>query len=185
VITGHLGVAAATRGGWRRASLVWLIAGSIAPDALDVGYALIGFCNPDGRYSHTIPIAALLALLLGGTAFVATRSRATAMATAAMVLLHLPPDLVTGHKAYWFGGPMLGLHLYAWPLADFVVEAVVLIAGWWILRRSGAGPRWATSRVALAGLLLVQAVVDTAGIVMKPSACSSTTARAPLVRLHS
>ena len=173
MITGHLGVAAAARGGWKRASLVWLIAGSVAPDALDVGYAIVGVCNRDGSYSHSVPIAALLALLLGAAAFTATKSRATAVLTAAMVLLHLPPDFITGYKVYWPDGPKVGLYLYQRPLADFVVEVVVLTAGWWLLRRSGAGPRWAASRVTLAGLLLLQAGVDAAGVGVKPNACSS------------
>jgi membrane-bound metal-dependent hydrolase YbcI (DUF457 family) len=180
VITGHLGVAAGARGGWKRASLVWLIAGSVAPDVLDVGYAAVGVCNPDGRYSHTVPIAVLLALLLGGAAYAVTKSRATALATAVMVLLHLPADLVTGYKVYWPGGPLLGLHLYERPLADFVVEALVLTGGWWVLRHSDAGPLWATSRVTLAVLLLAQAIADTAGVRVKPSGCYSVRATAAL-----
>lgn len=165
-------MAAAARGGWKSASLIWLIAGSVAPDLLDIGYAVVGVCNPDGRYSHTVPIVALLALLFGGAAFATTRSRTTALATAAMVLLHLPPDLVTGYKVYWPGGPMLGLRLYERPLADFLVEAVVLGAGWWLLRRWGAAPRWATSGVTLAGLLLVQGIIDGAAIRAKPNGCA-------------
>jgi hypothetical protein len=179
VITGHLGVAAAARGGWKRASLPWLIAGSVAPDALDVGYAIAGVCNRDGIYSHTVPVAALLALVLCGAAFAATKSRATAVLTAVMVLLHLPPDFVTGYKVYWPGGPRVGLYLYQWPLADFVVEAVVLTAGWWLLRRSGAGPSWAASRATLAGLLLLQGGVDAAGVGVKPNACPSTATNRP------
>lgn len=171
MITGHLGVAAATRSGWPRTSLIWLIAGSIAPDLLDISYAAVGFCNPDGLYSHTVPVAALLALLLGGAAFAATKSRATALGTAVMVLLHLPPDLVTGYKVYWPGGSRLGLDLYDRPLLDFAVEALVLAAGWWLLRHSGTAPRWATSVATLTALLIVQGVADGLQGPLKPSAC--------------
>lgn len=164
-------MAAAGRSGWRSASLVWLVVGSIAPDLLDVAYAALGICNPDGSYSHTVPIATLLALLLGGTAFLATRSRATAMATGVMVLLHLPPDLVTGYKVYWPGGPMIGLRLYRMRFADFVVEAGVVTTGWWLLRHSGAGPRWAASRRALAVVLLAQGLADVSAFGLKPTAC--------------
>jgi hypothetical protein len=175
VITGHLGVAAAARSGWRRTSLPWLLAGSIAPDVLDVGYAVVGVCSPHGLYSHTVPVIALLAPLLGIAAFFVTGSRATAVATGAMVVLHLPPDLVTGHKLYWPGGPLMGLDLYTKPLADFIIEAIVLATGWWLLRRAADAPRWATARLTLAALLLVQGTADVSKVSWKPTACETET----------
>jgi hypothetical protein len=174
VIVGHVGVAAATKSVWRRTSLPWLLVGSVAPDLVDVGFALAGVCNPYGLYSHTVPAAALIAAAIGGAAFLTTDSRATGVASALMVLLHLPPDLVTGHKIFWPGGPMLGLDVYSRPLLDFAIEAPILILGWWLLRRSRSGPWWATSPLVLLVLLGGQAFLDLAvreGA--KPSACLS------------
>lgn len=171
MITGHLGVAAAARSGWKNASLIWLMAGSVAPDVLDLTYAALRVCNPQGRYSHTLPVVVPLALLVGGVAFLATRSRATGLATALMVLLHLPPDLITGYKEYWPGGPMLGLDLYRRPLLDVLLEAAVVTTGWLLLRRAGSGPRWATSGYSLAGLLLLQALAGASVFGTKPNAC--------------
>jgi hypothetical protein len=180
VIVGHLGVAAAVRSGWRNTSLLWLLAASVAPDLLDIAMAVGGICNPYGLYSHTVPSVALQAAVVGGAALLVTGSRPTAVASALLVLLHLPPDLLTGHKIYWPGGPMLGLDLYSRPLVDFVIEMPVLIAGWWLLRRSRSVPRWTTSVAMLVGLMAVQGAFDfLAGDGAKPNACL-TVERRPL-----
>jgi hypothetical protein len=151
--------------------LLWLLPAAIAPDLLDFAYALAGVCSPYGLYSHTIPAAALTAAVLGGGAFLATGSRAAGLVTAAVVLAHLPLDLVTGRKIYWPGGPLLGLALYQRPLLDFLAEVPIALGGWWMLRRSGRGPRWAAVGAAALGLVVVQAVFDGLNAGLKPSGC--------------
>lgn len=173
MIVGHVGIAAAAKSAWRRTSFPWLLVGCAAPDLVDVGFAIARVCNPYGLYSHTVPAAALLAAVIGGTAFLTTDSRATGLATALMVLLHLPPDLITGHKIFWPGGPMLGLNVYEHPQLDFLIEVPILIIGWWLLRRSRSAPRWATSMLVLVVLVAGQGALDLlAGEGVKPSACS-------------
>lgn len=175
MIVGHVGVAAAARSGWRHTSLPWLLVACVAPDLVDVALAAAHVCNPYGLYSHTVPAAALLAAVLGGAALLVTGSRVTALVAALMVLLHLPLDLVTGHKIFWPGGPMLGLDVYRHPLVDFLVEAPILLAGWWMLRRSRGAPWWATSVLAVCVLLAGQGALDLmAGKGVKPSACLSS-----------
>jgi hypothetical protein len=171
VITGHLGIAAAVRSRWPGVSLLWLVPVSIAPDLLDVGYALTGICSPYGLYSHTVHAAALTGAVLGGAAFLGTGSRMTGLLTALVVLAHLPLDLVTGHKIFWPGGPLLGLNLYRQPLLDFAVEVPILLAGWWLLRRRGHGPRWATAAVTALALVLCQGTFDLLERGLKPTAC--------------
>jgi hypothetical protein len=171
VITGHLGVAAAARARWPAVPLLWLLPVCIAPDLLDVGYALVGICSPYGLYSHTIPAAALIAAVLGGAAFLATGSRPAGLLTAGVVLAHLPLDFVTGLKLFWPGGELLGLHLYQRPLLDFLIEAPVLLGGWWLLRRSGRGPWWATAPAVAFGLVMMQGGFDLVERGLKPSGC--------------
>jgi hypothetical protein len=171
VITGHLGVAAAARGRWPVVSLLWLLPVAIAPDLLDVGYALAGICSPYGLYSHTVPAATLTGAVLGGIAFLATSSRAAGLLTLAVVLAHLPPDLVTGHKIFWPGGPLIGLGLYDRPLLDFLCEVPVMLAGWWLLRRDRRAPRWATTGGAALLLLAAQGTFDLLPRGVKPSGC--------------
>lgn len=175
MITGHLGIAAAVRSRWRDTSLLWLLPASVAPDLLDIGYALVGICSPYGLYSHTVPVVVLLGIGVGGTAYVATRSRSTALAAGALVLLHLPADMITGYKYFWPGGPRMGLDLYRHRGLDFVLEAFVALGGWWLLRRDAGAPRWATMGVAAAALVLLQAAFDTKTL-EKPNACEETAA---------
>jgi hypothetical protein len=171
VITGHLGVAAAARGRWPVVPLFWLLGASIAPDLLDVAYAVLGICSPYGLYSHTIPAAALIAVVLGGIAFLSTGSRAAGLLVAGVVLAHLPLDFITGHKIYWPGGPLLGLQWYDRPLLDFLAELPFVLGGWWLLRRTHRGPRWAVVGAAAVGLVLAQATFDLVQRGLKPSAC--------------
>ena len=162
MITGHVGIALGARALDRRdaalrAPLLWLLAASVAPDALDGVYALGSYCNPDGVFSHSLPVVAILATALGTLAFLTTRSVGTALLVALLVALHLPPDYLTGKKGLWPGGPVVGLYIYRWGWLDFLAEVPVVVAGWWMLRRAGYTPRLAVSGFALAALLVVQA----------------------------
>ena len=174
MITGHLGIAAAARSCRPALPLLWLVPVSVAPDLLDVGYALSGICSPYGLYSHTVHAAVLTGAVLGGVAFLASGSRAAGLLTAIIVLAHLPLDLVTGHKIFWPGGPLIGLHLYRRPLLDFVAEVPILVAGWWLLRRTGYGPRWAASAAMVGALVLGQATFDLLERGLKPTACAGS-----------
>lgn len=136
--------------------------------------ALAGVCSPAGLYSHTVPAAALIAALLGGAALLATGSRTTAIACAALVLAHLPPDMITGHKLYWPGGALIGMNVYARPALDFAIELPILTAGWWMLRRAGPTPAWVSRWQVLLLFVLLQAAFDLfAGVgLIKPTACA-------------
>lgn len=179
MITGHLGVAAAARARWPVVSLLWILPVAIAPDLLDVGYAVMGLCSPYGLYSHTVPAATLTGAVLGGIAFLATGSRAAGVLTAAVVLAHLPLDLVTGHKIFWPGGPLIGLGLYDRPLLDFLVELPVSLGGWWLLRRGRVAPRWTTMGAAAVALVVVQGTFDLLHRGLKPSGCRWATVAEP------
>jgi hypothetical protein len=177
VIVGHLAVVAAVHR-WRpRVSLWWLVPAAFAPDLVDVGFALTGHCNPYGLYSHTIPAALLAGACVAGAAFLLGRREAAALMLL-LVLLHLPPDLVTGRKLYWPGGELHGLAMYRRPMLDFVVESVAAIAGWSLLRRETTTPRWAASVWTLLAFLLVQGAIDGLSV-MKPSACIAGPAAVP------
>ena len=165
MIVGHVGIAAGARALDHRtpdlrAPMLWLLAASVAPDILDGAYALGSYCNPSGAFSHSLPAAGILATLFGVAAFLHTRNAATALLVGALVMLHLPPDYITGRKALWSGGPVIGLYLYRWGWLDFLVELPIVIAGWWMLRRAKYAPRWAVSGLVLAALLTVQAAFD-------------------------
>jgi hypothetical protein len=50
------------------------------------------------------------------------RSGDIALVFGLVVLAHVPADWLTGLKALWLNGPVVGLNLYRWPAVDFVLE---------------------------------------------------------------
>jgi hypothetical protein len=188
VIVGHFGLAAGVRGGWPRSSLLWLLFASIAPDLLDALLAAAGICNPNGLYSHTVPVVVLCAAVVGGAAYLTgTRKQAgstavpTAVACVVVILLHPALDFLTGQKLFWPGGELEGLRLYERPLTDFVLESAVVILGWLILRRSPAVPRWAATPATICALIVLQGAMNL-GLRnfrdVKPNACGAEAAPA-------
>jgi hypothetical protein len=179
VITGHLGVAGAAGSASReRISSVLFVAlllASLTPDIVDALYWAVGFCSPYGLYSHTVHAVVLEAAIVGGIAFLATGSRSVALIFAIVVLMHAPADFFTGRKLVIPGGEMFGLRWYDWPLRDWLLEVPTAVTGWWILRRSGRAPRWATSVWAVAVAVLLQTTFDVlarpGGSGLKPNAC--------------
>ncbi len=175
MIVGHIGIAFGARALDKRqvsarAPLLWLLAASVAPDMADGMLALGKYCNPEGIFSHSLPAVAILAMLFGAGAYLHTRSMATAALVALLVVMHLPPDYITGRKALWPGGPVAGLYLYRWGWADFLIEIPVIILGWWMLRRADYSPKWVVSATVLVALIAVQAGFDGATQVSGPRA---------------
>ncbi len=179
MITGHLGVAGAAhslqRNRFSAGTLVALLFASVAPDILDVLYAIAGVCNPYGLYSHTVHAAVLQAAVIGGAMLLVTGSRTAAITSASVVLLHIVGDYFTGQKLLLPGGGLVGLSWYDRPLLDFLLELPILIGGWWMLRRSGRAPRWAVSARTLGLLVLLQLAFDVHAEMsdrgLKPTAC--------------
>jgi hypothetical protein len=180
VITGHLGLAGAAHAGRRDSSLPWLLLAAMAPDIVDGLFVLAKSCNPHGLYSHTVPAAAIIAVVVGAVAYFFTDRRSTGLLCVLMTLMHLPLDYVTGYKLFWPGGDLMGLYLYEQPLADFVIEAALAVAGWWLVRRRPGTARWASGWLALGVLLALQATLDIVGSRhggVKPNACESIASR--------
>lgn len=190
MITGHLGVLGAAQSVSRAPSssiaLSALVIASFAPDILDAAYSVAGFCSPYGLYSHTVPAIAIETAIVAGVALLVTRSWATTLLFALVVVLHIPADFLTGRKLLWPGGEMTGLYWYDRPLEDFLLEVPTVLLGWWLLRRSGRAPRWATSVPVLTVVLLAQTAFDVeaarTGRGMKPSACFTDTFVRPTAR---
>ncbi len=164
MIIGHLGITAALgtvlRAPIRTARLIALCAAAFAPDVVDGLLVLVGECNPVGLYSHTIPVVALEAAIVGGLALLLTNSRATAALFATLVVLHPVGDFFTGSKLLWPAGDLHGLNLYDRPMIDFLLESSLAVGGWWLIRRATLAPRWAVSKWTLAAFLVAQGLLD-------------------------
>jgi hypothetical protein len=151
MIAGHLGVALGARALRPKAPLVWLLAAAIVTDLLDGEYALAQVCSPNGTWSHSLPAIAVLAAIAMALAYAGTRSVGIALVFGLVVLAHVPADWLTGEKALWLHGPVVGLNLYRWPAVDFVLELPLIVGGWWMLRRAHGAPRWVVAGAALTG----------------------------------
>jgi hypothetical protein len=160
MICGHIGVALGARAACRDVPLGWLLAGSVAPDALDGIESVLHMYGRDGLYSHSLPAIAALIAVLGAAAFLFLGTRRAAAIVGLMVVAHLLPDWITGEKILWAHGPVVGLDLYRWPKLDFAFEAPIIFAGWWMLRRAAIEPRWVASWPTLFVILATQAIFN-------------------------
>jgi len=126
---GHVGAALAAKRVRGSIGLLVLLVASYAPDWVDMGMCVGGAYNPVGILSHSIP-AVLILMLVGFTGYAAaTRDWAGALVIAVLILSHMLLDWITGYKPTWPGGPMIGLELYNYPVADFIAEGIVIVAG--------------------------------------------------------
>ena len=166
---GHVAVALAAKRARPGIGLVVLLVAAYAPDWVDAGLCLAGVYNPDGVLSHSIPVVGLVALL-GFTLYgVKARDWAGAAVVAAVVVSHMLLDWITGNKPTWPGGTMIGLRLYDRPIADFLVEGVVIATGVVLYGRT-LPPRERPGidlATMLGALLAMQLAIDIAHVMME------------------
>lgn len=178
MIAGHFGVAMATRARWSRLPLLAIVIAAIVPDIIDFTTAALRICGANGLYSHSLPAIATECVVLGAAAALWRRSPTAGLTVAAMIVLHLAADYITGQKVLWAHGPIVGLNLYSHPLADFALETVVTFTGWRMLRTSPARDPWSAAPVLLGALLAGQAALDVASYAvgpLKPNGCPAPT----------
>jgi len=134
---GHVGIALGAHGFRKSVPLLALIIASQLPDWTDAGLCIANLrSGTPGLYSHSFAAIAVLAALAALTYWLTAREAEGAYVLAAMVVTHAAGDWITGLKPTWPGGPLIGLQLYHYPLLDFVLEATVIVIGWWLYRKS-------------------------------------------------
>ena len=166
---GHVAIALGSKGLWRDAPLWLLVVAAHSCDWVDAAMCGAGV-EPNAMWSHSILAVAVIAVALALVARASGSARTVAVVVAGTVASHLVVDYITGKKPTWPGGPAIGLNLYHHPGWEFVVEAVVITAGW-LLYRGSLRPAERTSRPAyllLVVLLGLQFTAD-AKVALKPS----------------
>ena len=157
---GHLAVALAAVRPRRGAPLWVLLLASQWPDWVQLSLEALGAYNAQ-LYSHSLPAVLGGALLYTLIYLRQTSDARNAWIVAAVYLTHPFLDLVTGEKAWWPGGPMLGANLYDRPALDFALEASLAVAGWLIYRATFAPPSKRPRLVAVLLILIAaQALLD-------------------------
>jgi multisubunit Na+/H+ antiporter MnhE subunit len=110
-------------------------------------------------------------LSLAGFAIYAlkTRDLTAASVVAGVILSHVLLDWVTGYKPTWPGGPMIGLGLYSRPVADFIVEGLLIGMGVLLYGRTlpSRQRQWIDVSIMLGALLALQLGIDVAHVLFK------------------
>ncbi|MGH7620121.1 MAG: metal-dependent hydrolase [Gemmatimonadaceae bacterium] len=132
---GHAGLALYAKQLRPRVPMAVLVPVAFAPDWIQ--WALIavgGVRNPS--ISHSLVSVVAGAFVVAGAYWAVTKSRDDAAIVCLTYLSHWPADFITAKKAFWPNSPEVGLNLYQHPVADVVVEAVVIVLCWLAYRRS-------------------------------------------------
>lgn len=166
---GHVGAALAAKRVRTSIGLFALLVATYTPDWVDSGLCLAGVYDPDGMLSHSVP-AVVLFSLVGFTLYaLKTRDWTAALVVAGVIFSHMLLDWVTGYKATWPGGPMIGLGLYGHPVADFMVEGVLIVIGAVLYGRTLPSRQrpWIDVSIMLGALLALQLGIDIAHMMLK------------------
>ena len=132
---GHFAIALGTRRWLRPLPLAWLLFASIEPDLHDIAGSLLPALGV-GDATHSFPgivYAAIVVALLTALTF---RQIGLALGAGLLVLSHVAVDYLTSWMPLWHGGPHVGLHLYATPWADSVLETATIVVGLALYARS-------------------------------------------------
>jgi hypothetical protein len=172
--TGHLGIALAAKSARQSVPLWVLVIAAQGCDWVDAGAWLVGHADPaSSRWlvfgnwtaqmvSHSVPSVVAIAILIAGLYYAATHDGLAAILVAGATLSHVLVDYITAAKPTWPGGPRIGLSLYSYPFADFVVETALVLIGWLLYRRSLPERRGAlpAAWLMLAALVALQLFAD-------------------------
>jgi hypothetical protein len=121
---GHAGIALLVKRARPRISLPLLIVAAYGCDIVEILFRLLGHDNRE--LSHSLISVGVLATVMAGAYFFATRRPADAAAVWVTYVLHWPADFITGKKPTWPGGPSVGLMFYSYPLQEALFEILVL-----------------------------------------------------------
>ena len=150
--------------------MAWLLGATMAPDLARL--ALSASSNASrldlNQYTHYLPWSLLLAAVVALVAWRVRRDRRMALVVAVLVLSHVALDMISGRKPLWWGGPM-GLDLQRYQQLEFVIEAVLLVAGWRMLRLADRRSLLAR-RSVLAALLVIEGAYLTKSLLDRPYA---------------
>jgi hypothetical protein len=159
---GHVGAALAAKRVRASIGLLVLLIATYAPDWIDTGMCTAGSFHSNEMFSHSIPAVLVQALLGFGIYGALTRDWKGAFVVAGVVFSHMLLDWITGYKPTWPGGPMIGLRLYDYPIADFIAEGLALVSGTLLYTRMSSRRqwRWADFSLMLGALLVMQLTLD-------------------------
>lgn len=155
---GHAALAVLMKTARPRIPMAVLVPIAFAPDWIEW---FLAFKTPGARMpSHGLISIAIGAMATALVYWLGSRRPGDALALALLYVSHWFADLITGLKPTWPGGPDIGLVLYNQPVADIIVESIlILIAAWRYQRslsRATFGQRYLASALVAGGLIGMQ-----------------------------
>lgn len=121
---GHAAIALLVKGVRPRIPLAVLVPVAFAPDWVE--YVLDALGQHDRALSHSLVSVGIGAIAVGLLYWLWRRMPGDAVAVALTYVSHWAADFITGIKPTWPGGPEVGLMLYRFPIADVVLESIVI-----------------------------------------------------------
>ncbi len=131
---GHAALALVAKAKRRAIPIAILVPVAFAPDWIKVLLSYLGHENR--MVSHSLVSVGAGATIVAVLYFLYCRSAADAAVLWLTYASHWPADYITGIKPTWPGGPQVGLLLYTHPLADVIVESVLVVICYLVYRRS-------------------------------------------------
>lgn len=117
-----------------RIPMALLVPVAFAPDWIEWFFDPTGHRNRE--ISHSLVSIGIGATIVAFSYLLATGDRISAGVVWLTYASHWPADFITGLKPTWPGGPMVGLFLYRHPIADTIVESLIVLACWLVYRAS-------------------------------------------------
>ncbi|MEP6494443.1 MAG: hypothetical protein ABJF01_17295 [bacterium] len=140
-------------------SIVLLLPVAFAPDVVEGVFAAFGDHNRVLSHSLvSVAIGATLVAIAYGVRHRQTGAMSEALVLWFLYVSHWPADFITGIKPTWPGGPEVGLLLYDHAVADALLESVIVVICWLVLRRAAVHVRTGSFAAAV-DRRLVTAVV--------------------------
>jgi hypothetical protein len=138
VYAGHAALALLAKAKRPRVPIALLVPIAFAPDWIE--WIADAFGHHDRAISHSLVSVGIGASLTALIYWLTTRQPADAAVVWLTYVSHWPADFITGLKPTWPGGPTVGLHLYAHPMWDALLECALVVACWLAYRRTLAAP---------------------------------------------
>ena len=167
---GHVGAALAAKRVHASIGFAVLLVATYTPDWIDAGLCIAGVYNPQGVFSHSVPVVLLLAVIGCAIYGLRTRDWIGGVIVGGVVVSHMLLDWITGRKPAWPGGRMIGLGLYdLHPFIDLVVEGSLIIIGGLLYGRTLPWRQraWISVLTMIAALLALQIGIDVARLLLK------------------
>lgn len=131
---GHAAIALLAKSKRPRIPMCVLVPAAFGPDW--VAWVFEVLKRPNEVASHSFVSVGFGAAAMGVLYFLATQARTDALVVTLTWVSHWPADFITGLKPTWPNGPLVGLRLYNHPIADVLLESLIVIACWWVYVRS-------------------------------------------------